>query len=186
MDNPNYYNPAVPNFDKLQPVDDDLDKPIPLDLDEPIPLSGPGPEKGNVSHTPLNLGGPPAAPARQTPAAPTRQAPAAPARQAPAAPARQAPSAHGGAATPAAPVAQIQMPKGAVKPTAAKVVSSERITGVKTFFTKLHPGALEFLDEQICAWLKKNPGVFVKRTNITTGDIQSKKTEPNIIITIWY
>lgn len=178
MDNPNYHNPAVPNFDKVQPVDDDLDKPIPLDLDEPIPLSPGGPEKANVSHTPLNLGGP---------AAPARQAPATPARQAPATPVRQARSAQGAAATPAAaPVAQIQMPKGAVKPAAAKVVSSERITGVKTFFTKLHPGALEFLDEQICTWLKKNPGVSVKRTNITTGDVQSKKTEPNIIITIWY
>jgi hypothetical protein len=67
-----------------------------------------------------------------------------------------------------------------------KLVSTDRISGVKTFFTKLHPGALAFLDEQIVAWLKDNPGVQIKRTNITTGEIQAKKTEPNLIITAWY
>jgi ABC-type glycerol-3-phosphate transport system substrate-binding protein len=64
--------------------------------------------------------------------------------------------------------------------------SAERISGVKTFFTKLHPGALEFLDEQISGWLKDHPDVHVKHTNITTGEVQAKKTEPNIIITLWY
>lgn len=67
-----------------------------------------------------------------------------------------------------------------------KIVSSDRITGIKTFFAKLHPGAMEFLDEQIGNWLKKNPGVTIKRTNVTTGEVQAKKTEPNIIITVWY
>jgi len=155
MDNANYHNPAVPNFDQLKPVDEDMDKPIPLDdIDKPLPQPEAGSAKGNVSHTPLNLGGPPAAvpPAGRV----------------------------------AAPAAQVQMPKGAVKPPAPKAVSSGRITGVKTFFTKLHPGAIEFLDEQICAWLKQNPGVSIKRTNITTGNVQSKKTEPNILITVWY
>lgn len=92
----------------------------------------------------------------------------------------------GGAGAPAAaaaqPAARIQVAK---KP-APKVVSSARISGVRTFFTKLHPGAIEFLDEQINTWLKQNPGISIKRTNVTTGDIQSKKTEPNIIVTIWY
>lgn len=68
-----------------------------------------------------------------------------------------------------------------------KVSSSrERITGVKTFFAKLHPGAMDFLDKQIANWLKNNPGLVVKRTNTTTGEVQAKKTEPNIIITVWY
>jgi hypothetical protein len=61
-----------------------------------------------------------------------------------------------------------------------------RITGVKTFFTKLHAGAMEFLDEQITKWLQENPGVHIKFTNTTTGEIQGKKTEPNIIIHVWY
>jgi len=61
-----------------------------------------------------------------------------------------------------------------------------RIAGVKTFFAKLHPGAIAFLDEQITNWLKANPGVVVKRTNAVTGEVQGKKSEPNLIVTIWY
>jgi hypothetical protein len=85
---------------------------------------------------------------------------------------------------------KIEMTSGAVsfgaKKATEKIVSGERITGVKTFFTKLHPGALEFLDEQITNWLKDNPGITIKRTNTVTGEIQGKKTEPNIIVTVWY
>jgi hypothetical protein len=61
-----------------------------------------------------------------------------------------------------------------------------RITGVRTFFTKLHPGAVNFLDEQITDWLKENPDIVIKRTNVTVGEIQAKKTEPNILVTVWY
>lgn len=73
----------------------------------------------------------------------------------------------------------------AEKPTDNKA-SAGRISGVKTFFTKLHPGAMEFLDEQIIKWLKENPGISIKSTNTITGEVQSKKTEPNIIIHVWY
>ena len=76
--------------------------------------------------------------------------------------------------------------KPAVKKDAVKIASTARITGVKTFFTKLHPGAMEFLDEQISKWLKDNPGIVIKQTNTTSGEVQAKKTEPNIIITVWY
>jgi len=81
--------------------------------------------------------------------------------------------------------------KGSVKPVRPEqekdeTVSTDRITGVKTFFTKLHPGAIDFLDNQISEWLKKNPGVVVKRTNAVTGLVQGKKAEPNIIISVWY
>jgi len=72
-----------------------------------------------------------------------------------------------------------------VKPT-EKMVSTDRIVGVKTFFAKLHPGAMNFLDEQITNWLKNNPDVRIKRTNVATGEVQAKKTEPNIIISVWY
>jgi hypothetical protein len=86
----------------------------------------------------------------------------------------------------AAEAPKVAAPAPVEKKVAEKIVSVSRITGMKTFFTKLHPGALEFLDEQITAWLKQNPGISIKQTNITTGDIQAKKTEPNIIITVWY
>lgn len=94
----------------------------------------------------------------------------------------------GGAGTTKAPAE----PAGpSVKPIAKapteKVLSSpDRITGVKTFFTKLHAGSIDFLDGQITNWLKENPGITIKRTNTVTGEIQAKKTEPNIIITVWY
>ena len=74
-----------------------------------------------------------------------------------------------------------------LKPAEKQVSSSgDRITGVKTFFIKLHGGSLEFLDEQISSWLKNNPGVTVKSTNTAVGEVAGKKTEPNIIVTIWY
>jgi hypothetical protein len=73
-----------------------------------------------------------------------------------------------------------------VKDTGKKVSWPDRITGVKTFFTKRHPGAMEFLDETICKWLADNPGVTIRLTNVTVGDIVAKKTEPNIIITVWF
>jgi hypothetical protein len=83
-------------------------------------------------------------------------------------------------------IPKIQAPKPAAKKPTTTTASTNRIAGVKTFFTKLHPGALNFLDEQITRWLTENPGIQIKRTNIATGEIQAKKTEPNIIITIWY
>lgn len=83
-------------------------------------------------------------------------------------------------------------PAPAISPTIAAaaapdpVASGERITGVKTFFTKLHAGALDFLGEQINGWLKKNPNIFIKHTNTACGTIVGKKAEPSLIVTVWY
>jgi hypothetical protein len=92
------------------------------------------------------------------------------------------------------PIEVHKVPKPQPKPIAAaqmvniatQTISNGRISGVRTFFTKLHSGALSFLDEQIIDWLKKNPDIYIKRTNVTVGEIQGKKTEPNILITVWY
>lgn len=86
-------------------------------------------------------------------------------------------------------IPKTEAPKQVMKkpaPTTGSTEYSERITGVRTFFTKLHPGAINFLDEQITEWLQKNPDIRIKRTNIVVGEIQAKKTEPNILITVWY
>jgi hypothetical protein len=64
--------------------------------------------------------------------------------------------------------------------------SPDRITHVKNFFTKLHAGSLEFLDQQINHWLKENPDIVIKHTNTTVGEVVAKKTEQNIVITVWY
>jgi hypothetical protein len=79
-----------------------------------------------------------------------------------------------------------ETPMPVIKDTGKKVSWPDRITGVKTFYTKLHAGAIDFLDEQICKWLMDNPGVTIKRTNTAVGDIVGKKTEPSIIITVWF
>lgn len=94
----------------------------------------------------------------------------------------------GGGDTAEAPTARQAAPpvRPIAKKPAEKIVSSDRITGVKTFFAKLHPGAMEFLDGQIADWLNNNPGITIKQTNTTTGEMTGKKTEPNIIIAVWY
>jgi hypothetical protein len=91
---------------------------------------------------------------------------------------------------PAAPKAVAKpKPKPAVATghtTGKNLASGDRITGMKTFFTKLHAGALAFLEEQIARWLQDNPDIVIKRTNVVTGDVVGKKVEPNVIITVWF
>jgi hypothetical protein len=122
----------------------------------PIPFDDGSADESGISHAPLNLGGGPS-PAPKPVAPKPAQTP------------------------------KIEAPKPSKQKPAEKAVSTtDRITGVKTFFTKLHAGAINFLDEQISKWLTENPGIVIKRTNTVTGEIQGKKTEPNIIITVWY
>ena len=64
--------------------------------------------------------------------------------------------------------------------------SADRITGCKTFFTKLHAGAIDFLNGQITEWLAANPNIAIKLTNSVVGEVAAKNTEPNLIITVWY
>lgn len=147
-------------------MDDDFDIskiPSNKDLDEPVPFDSDTSGKNNegVSHSPLNLGGDnSSSSSSSTPPAESKPKP------------------------------KIQMPAksklGVARDSGEEIVSAERITGVRTFFTKLHAGAIDFLGEQIANWLKNNPGISIKRTNVVTGEIQGKKTEPNIIITVWY
>jgi len=76
--------------------------------------------------------------------------------------------------------------KPAAKKPVEKIVSTDRIRSVKTFFAKLHAGSLDFVDGQIVNWLKENPDITIKQTNTTVGNVVGKTTEPNIIITVWY
>lgn len=95
----------------------------------------------------------------------------------------------GGTATPvapAAPKAPVLKPVPPKPATSVGVVPAGRITGCKTFFTKMHPGALHFLDEQIAKWLAENPQIVIKHTNVIQGEITEKKIEQNIVIVVWY
>jgi len=147
------------------------DEPIPFDVnaDEPNrPEANPAGASPGVSRAPLNLGGGTGAPApAPTPTPKPAAAPAA--AQTPRPPAPRPP---------------------AVRPAQLRPVAdaglADRITTCRTFFTKLHPGAIKFIEEQITGWLKENPTVVIKRTNVIMGEVQEKKTEPNIVIVIWY
>ena len=61
-----------------------------------------------------------------------------------------------------------------------------KITSVRIFFIKLHHGSLNYMEEQISDWLKENPDVEIKATNVTVGDVVAKNTEPNLIVAVWY
>ncbi|MCL5282006.1 MAG: hypothetical protein M1376_19095 [Planctomycetes bacterium] len=122
------------------------------------PAASPASASPGVSRAPLNLGGGAAAPV----------APAAP----------------------KAPVVRPVPPKpptsSGVASAAVGVASACRITACKTFFTKMHPGAIHFLDEMITKWLSENPQVVIKHTNVLQGEITEKKIEQNIVIVVWY
>ena len=97
-----------------------------------------------------------------------------------------APLTLGGSTAGDVPVAHVKIAKKTKKPTETLVSSPERITGVKTFFTKLAPGSIEFMDGQIANWLKEHPQITIKKTNTATGNVIAKTSEPNIIVTVWY
>ncbi len=136
-----------------------------LNMDKPqkdtssIPFNDSDGPETQISHSPLNLGGG------------GGSAPAPPAKPAPKPAAAQSPA--------------TATPNPATGQQAAAPLTG-RITGVKIFFTKLHAGALDFLSEQITEWLKNNPNIAIKRTNATIGEVAAKKTEPNLIVTVWY
>lgn len=158
MDQPNLQHANSSSRVAQPPPDKQDEKTIPLDGVEARPAA--------VSRQPINIG------AQGAVVAPLR-----------AEPPRPAPPS-------ASPLPKAEPPRPtapAVRPAQApKVGSGERITGMKTFFAKLHAGSLSFLEEQIQGWLKENPGVTIKTTNVTTGEVQAKTTEANLIIVVWY
>jgi hypothetical protein len=179
MDNLGSSNPQRDNREGSNPAGNKADEPIRL---EESPTTVPP----AVSRAPLNLGGGAPAPApTPTPAPTPATSPAAPPAPAPAAKAA-APVAAPRPVAAAAPRPAVPgiRPAGP-KPVATRAIS-ERITTCKVFFTKLHPGAIKFLEEQITGWLKDNPSVTIKSTDVIMGDVQEKKTEPNIVIVVWY
>ena len=59
-------------------------------------------------------------------------------------------------------------------------------TRVHTFHARLSDSGLNFLDEQINDWLEKNPDIEIKFSNTTVGVLEAKRSEPNLIVTVWY
>lgn len=59
-------------------------------------------------------------------------------------------------------------------------------TRTRTFHTRLSHKAMMFLDEQINEWVDQHPDIEIKFTNTTVGMVEGKKTEPHLIVTVWY
>ena len=56
----------------------------------------------------------------------------------------------------------------------------------RLFHAKLSEGALEFLNTQVNEWLDQNEMITIKFVNSTIGMFESKHTEPNLILAIFY
>lgn len=56
----------------------------------------------------------------------------------------------------------------------------------RLFHAKLSEGALEFLNNQVNEWLDQNDQITIKFVNSTIGLFESKHTEPNLILAIFY
>ena len=59
-------------------------------------------------------------------------------------------------------------------------------TRIRTFHTRLSDNAMAFLDDQINEWIDQNPEIEVKSSSTVIGEVEGKKSEQHMIITIWY
>ncbi|HKQ49398.1 MAG TPA: hypothetical protein VJZ71_15110 [Phycisphaerae bacterium] len=64
--------------------------------------------------------------------------------------------------------------------------ASDPPTRVRTFHSKLTPGALAHMDDLINEWIDSNPGIFIKHVNTTVGPFEAKHVEQHLIVTIFY
>lgn len=58
-------------------------------------------------------------------------------------------------------------------------------TRMKTFHAKLRVDALEFLDEQVNAWLDEHPEYEVKLVTTTIGVLTGKMKEEALFMNVW-
>ena len=56
----------------------------------------------------------------------------------------------------------------------------------RVFHSKIAENSLERLEEMVNEWLDANPHVEVKHVGHLVGDMVGKKTEPNVIVIVWY
>jgi len=66
------------------------------------------------------------------------------------------------------------------------VQSGSGATRVRTFHTRLSDNAMAFLDSMINEWVDQDPDIEVKFSTITVGMVEGKKTEPHMIVMVWY
>ena len=59
-------------------------------------------------------------------------------------------------------------------------------TRVRTFHTKLNDTAIRFMDQQIAEWIDSDDSIEVKVCSTTVGVVEGKRSEPHLIVTVWY
>lgn len=57
---------------------------------------------------------------------------------------------------------------------------------MRIFHAKLSEGALEYMNNQINEWLDENEDINIKYATTTIGLFESKHTEPNIFMSVFY
>ena len=62
----------------------------------------------------------------------------------------------------------------------------QNATRVRTFHAKLNDAAINYLNQQINEWVDNHEDVEIKFTNATIGVVEGKRSEPHLIITVWY
>ena len=65
-------------------------------------------------------------------------------------------------------------------------VTGTGATRVKTFHVRLSETAMMSLDDHINGWLDDTPGAEVKFCNTAVGLFEAKRSEPHLIMNIWY
>jgi len=58
-------------------------------------------------------------------------------------------------------------------------------THVRTFISKLRPGAIDLLDQQVNQWLDEHPDYEVKLVTTTIGELSDKVKEPALFMNVW-
>ena len=64
--------------------------------------------------------------------------------------------------------------------------SENGATRCRLFHSKLAATSLEFMESQINEWLDSDDDIDVKQVGHVIGDMTGKKTEPNLIVMVWY
>ena len=64
-------------------------------------------------------------------------------------------------------------------------VTGKGATHVKTFYCKLRPDAIQYLDDQINEWLDKHPEYEVKLVTSTVGKLVGKNIEDALFLNVW-
>ncbi len=64
-------------------------------------------------------------------------------------------------------------------------VTGKGATHVKTFYCKLRPDAIQYLDDQINEWLDKHPEYEVKQVSASVGKLVGKNIEDALFLNVW-